>query len=397
MPSLDLYKKILGSPKTIGEAHKQESDNIMEWTWNNDIDAKIAYFYTQDRDEEFGLRTELHPERTRKIPVEVKFFEMEYNSLSKDEVAYHLLFKPSFDYHKSIPYYDDEFKNPLGGNFPIGLYCDLPDNTGKYNRWLVVAQYRQYSNQFPSYLVLPCDHKLQWVYKGKKYESWCVLRSQNSYNSGLWTDYKITTIQNQKIVWLPFNELTKTIFYDQRIAISQYREDPVVWKTSKIEDMNVQGIIRVTLAQDLWNAHTDFIEKDEDGNVVGMWCDYFANDDVLPTELEDTPTKIYSRISYSGVKPDIKEGGNYKKFTVTFYDQDEVIDYRTGHWSFSVDGEDISERIATLSTEESKDVAINQIKAKLDADNSMIGKILVVGFESDDGIKSELEVNIIGR
>ena len=182
MPSFDSYKRMLGNPKTIGEAHKIESDKVMEWAWNNDIDAKVAYFYTQDRDEEFRIRTGLHPEKTRKIPVEIKFFEMEYNSLAKDEVAYHVSFKPSFDYKKTIPYYDEEFAEPLGALFPIGLYCDIPDSRGVYNRWLVVGQYRNYSNQFPSYLVLPCDHLLQWVFKGKKYESWCVLRSQNSYN-----------------------------------------------------------------------------------------------------------------------------------------------------------------------------------------------------------------------
>jgi hypothetical protein len=85
MPSLDLYKKMLGSPKTIGEAHKIESDKVMEATWNNDIDSKIAYFYDQERDGEFYSRNNLHPEKVEtKIPVEVKFFEMEYNSLSKE-------------------------------------------------------------------------------------------------------------------------------------------------------------------------------------------------------------------------------------------------------------------------------------------------------------------------
>lgn len=188
MPSLDLYKKMLGSPKTIGEAHKLESDKIMEQTWHNDIDAKIAYFYDQAHDEEFKVRNNLHPERTHKIPVEIKFFEMEYNSLSKDEVAYHIMFKPSFVYQEHVSYYDEAFAEPLGAIWPIGMYCDIPDSRGQYNRWLVVGQYRHYSNQFPSYLVLPCDHLLQWVFQGKKYESWCVLRSQSSYNSGIWLD-----------------------------------------------------------------------------------------------------------------------------------------------------------------------------------------------------------------
>ncbi len=179
MPSLSMQKKLNDSKgKTLGQVHKYESDRVMEATWYNDIDSRIGYFYDQAHDDEFEVKDDLHPEKTSKIPVEIKLFEMEYNSLSKDEVAYHIMFKPS--YEPNVPYYDEKFAKPLGAHFPIGLYCDLQDSAGVYHRWLVVGQYREYSNQFPTYLVLPCDHKLQWVYNKKKYESWCVLRAQSS-------------------------------------------------------------------------------------------------------------------------------------------------------------------------------------------------------------------------
>lgn len=197
-------------------------------------------------------------------------------------------------------------------------------------------------------------------------------------------------------MWLPINDITRTIFYDQRIVISQPREECVVWKNTKVEDMNVKGIIRLTFAQTQWNSHTDYIEKDEDGNIVGMWADYFINDEVLPTDLEEQPHKIYSVVTCSGLRPDIKAGGHYKKFTVTFYDDGEVIEYRTGHWTYTIDGVDVSDKIKTLDSSESMDVAVNQVKAKLEANDNLIGKILVVGFESDDGIKSEIEINIVG-
>ena len=178
MPSLDKYKQMLVS-SSIGNAHKQQSDMIMEATWDRDIDSRIGYFYDQAHDDEFQVKDNLHPEKSKtKIPVEIKLFEIEYNSLSKDEVAYHIMFKPS--YKPNIPYYDEEFAEPLDAIFPVGLYVDAADSKGIFHRWLVVGQYRHYSNQFPTYLVLPCDHKLQWIYKNKKYESWCVLRSQNS-------------------------------------------------------------------------------------------------------------------------------------------------------------------------------------------------------------------------
>ena len=179
MPSFELYKKMLGG-KNVGEAIKAQSDRVFEATWDSDLDAKVAYFYSQKYDDEFDISDDLHPESTNKIPVEVKVFEMEYNSLAKDEVAWHLVFKPSFDYRAVIPYYDEDYAKSLKSVFPVGLYFDYPDSKGVYHRWLVVGQYRYHGNQLPSFLVLPCDHKLQWIYDHKKYESWCVLRSQSS-------------------------------------------------------------------------------------------------------------------------------------------------------------------------------------------------------------------------
>lgn len=193
------------------------------------------------------------------------------------------------------------------------------------------------------------------------------------------------------------NDISSTIFYDTRIIISAPIEEPVTWKCSKVEQVSPKGISHLTFAQDKFNHHTDYIEKDDDGNVIGMWADYYTNGEVLPTEPKEEMSTIYSIITCSGLKPDIKAGGHYKKFTVTFYDDDEIIEYRTGHWTYTIDGIDVSSKITTLDSMGSMDVAVDQIKAKLEADDNLIGKILVVGFESDDGIKSEMEVNIVGR
>lgn len=191
MPSLDFYRR--SKPMTIGQHHKKNSDLIMEHTWDTDIASRVGWLYDQAHDDAFDLDADLHPENSKsKIPVEIKFFEIEYNSLAKDEVPYHIMFKPS--YEPNVSYYDAKFKKPLGSIFPIGLFIDIPDEKGIYRRWLVVGQYREYSNQFPTYLVLPCDFKLKWIYKGKKMESWSVLRSQSSYNSGLWVRESLAPI-----------------------------------------------------------------------------------------------------------------------------------------------------------------------------------------------------------
>ena len=391
MPSFELYKKLNGA-KTVGEATKMQSDMDIEATWDNDMDSKMAYFYSQEYDDEFDVKDDLHPELSAsKIPVEVKLFEMEYNSLAKDEIPWHLLFKPSFDYRQVISYYDADFAKPLNSIFPIGLYLDYPDSKGIYHRWLVVGQYRHYGNQLPTYLVLPVDHKLQWIYDRKKYESWGVLRSQNSYNSGIWSDYKITQPENQKKCWLPFNKKTATIFYDQRIVISEPRKEPVVWKCSKVEDMNVRGVIQLTFAQDQWQPYTDYIEKDSDENVIGLWADYFTDSGGTPTEEIPIEDNAYSRISYVG-KPTIKAGGSYKKFTVTFYDEKGEIDFKLGQWSFSIDGVDASSLVQADST----DVEQNQIRIRFTGSEEYMGKTLKVCYSSTTGIISSVDIQIVG-
>lgn len=392
MPSFDLYRKYSmgGNGKTLGQVRKDNSDMIMEVSWDGDIDARIGYFYDQDHDDEFEVMDNLHPERSMtKIPVEIKLFEMEYNSLSKDEVAYHIMFKPS--YKPNIPYYDEKFAKPFKSIFPIGMYMDACDSQGIFHRWLVVGQYRHYSNQFPTYLVLPCDHKLQWIYKSTKYESWGVLRSQSSYNQGTWVDYRFRSVENQKLMWLPMSEYSKTIFYDTRVIISEPREIPVCWRCSKVEDMNVKGIARYTFAQDLYDEHHDYIEKDEDGNVIGMWADYFTSG-ITPTDQTEPENKIYSVVTIVGKAQQIKVGGSYKTFRVTFYDGEEETDFRPGVWSYFIDGQDAS----GLVTESTTGLAENQIKIKFKGGDEYISKNLIVRFTSDDGIASEVEVNIVG-
>lgn len=40
--------------------------------------------------------------------------------------------------YNPITYYDDVFVEKWDAEFPIGLYCDLPDEKGIYRKWLVV-------------------------------------------------------------------------------------------------------------------------------------------------------------------------------------------------------------------------------------------------------------------
>jgi hypothetical protein len=64
------------------------------------------------------------------------------------------------------------------------------DESGRYNRWLIVDKANYNSNQFPTFEILRCDKVFQWIHDNKKYQCAGVLRSQNSYNSGIWQAYR---------------------------------------------------------------------------------------------------------------------------------------------------------------------------------------------------------------
>ena len=165
--------------------------------------------------------------------------------------------------------------------------------------------------------------------------------------------------------------------------------------------MNVKGIIRLTWKQDRFNSHTDLIEYDEDGNYVCAWCDYFR-DGVPISDEEHTnipTTSTHSVITYSGIKPEIKVNGSFKKFTVTFYDDEDNTQeapFQTGTWEFKDDDLDVSDLFEIEDSVMDPSLKENQIKIRFIGDDEWIDKNIEVWYISDSGIKSHVTVNIVG-
>lgn len=388
------YKRNLNGG-TNGQRHTYEAQDIIENTWYDDPSSCIGYLYSWEYDDEKDKNIGLHPEESKtKIPVDIKYMVNSYQSLSKDNVDYRIMFKPS--YRCNVPYYKDLFEKKVGAEFPIGLFIDIPDNQGIYRRWLIVAGANTDNRDFPNWSILFCDYDFKWVYKGKKYHMWGVGRSQNSYNSGEWTDFRFTSQENQRKFILPYNDISKTIFYNQRIALSPPLEVPLAWHVSKVEGVNPLGIMHYTLAQEEWNFHTDVVEYDEDGNVTGMWCDlisqsnlppqYNTDPEILPIE----PDGNYAEITYSGTKPQIKVNGSYKSVTVSYYNSNELLKNQTpGEWSYYIDDTDATDLVRVLETD-----SPNTIKVKFLGDENYLGKVLTVK-NIRDNIVAELQLEII--
>lgn len=181
MPNLSSYKKILGMSggNTVGQVHKTESDMIMEATWDNDLESQTAYIYDFFHDSEPLKLIGLNPSKDHlKTPVKIKYLANSSQTFDKDQITYHIQFKPS--HRCEVSYYKEEFEDRYNGTYPLGLYCDIKDNHGIYNRWLIVNKANFYDPQFSTFEVLPCDYIFQWVKNGERRQMAGVLRSQNS-------------------------------------------------------------------------------------------------------------------------------------------------------------------------------------------------------------------------
>ena len=144
-----------------------------------------------------------------------------------------------------------------------------------------------------------------------------------------------------------------------------------------MERVNVRGRTKLTLYQKPFNSNTDYIEKDENGIITGLWANYF--DGTAPTD-PSTPTTppsfITARISAS--TSTIKVGGSYKNLTVNLFNdsnEDITTEYAdaTFTWTCSIDDEDWTDKVTWRAGTE-----YNQKKVKFSNDASVIGKILII-------------------
>ena len=179
MPSLNSYKNMFVGARTNGQLYKKQSDEIMDATWWQDVQSRVAYLYDWYHDWEPEKLWGLNPlENPHKIPIDIKFIRKSSQTYEKDAVTFHLQLRPG--QKCNVPYYD-KYVEWYNSEFPLGLFVDIQDEQGIYRKWLIVAKADAYTNQFPTYEILPCDYCLKYIMDGNKMKSSVVLRSQNSY------------------------------------------------------------------------------------------------------------------------------------------------------------------------------------------------------------------------
>lgn len=413
MPSLQTARRIANAKtnnaKTLGQIYKEESDFLMEETWDNSITSKTCYIYDHFHDDfftdEHGITRSLAEgmtyENTNKTKIDAKFIIKSYQSMDKDQVEYYLMFRPSqpvrFNEGDDLYYYETDFRKRYSATFPIGLWVDLPDDRGVYHKWLICRN--EPANQFPKYLILPANYELMWVEKNNekhiKRRMWCVLRQQMSYTSGVYVDRVFGHTDNQNKLILPMNSITEKFWYtdddskNMRVIVSALMENPTVWKITKCESASPLGLQKLTLYTNFFNEHTDYVNL-ETGE---MYANYFDSE-ITPTDPSTPttpPSSITARISAS--TSTIKVGGSYKNLTVNLFNdsnEDITTEYADAAftWTCSIDDEDWTDKVTWRAGTE-----YNQKKVKFPNSASTIGKILSIKCEiTKDNLPIESEI-----
>ena len=207
---------------------------------------------------------------------------------------------------------------------------------------------------------------------------------------GVWTSGRshIEIPEDQQKFAIPMDRNFEKIFYNERIIIdNKILTEPRVWKISKINRIDANGIGIFTCAQDKFNPNADYL--DEDGY---WWADYFNAETGQPNvnnEVEPIDN-IYGVISCAGTQS-IKVRGSYKKFTVNFFNGEEPIEPLQGSWHFFV-GDEPAESLIITKTD---DLPSNEIKVKFTGESTYIGKELLVRFTPILGDSTEFTIPIV--
>lgn len=357
-----------------------------------DIQSKVCYIYDYLHDNQPELKDHMTYENTTKTRIDAKFIVSQYGSISKDQVAYHLMFKPSqpleFNDGDELYYFETNYREKYNIPFPCSLYIDIPNEKGIYEKWLIINE--EQGNQFIKYNVLPCNYRFEWVETSGqnryKRRMWGVDRQQLNYTAGVWIDRYFNIPDNVDKAFLPLNDITENINYvdensvNQRMIISAKTKHPLAWKLTKLENTKPLGLLQLTFSQTPFDQNNDYIEKDDNENIIGMWADYFSyTEPTDPDTPSPTPSNTYGKITAS--TSTIKVGGSYKTLTLKLYDVDnnEVTDNyssATFNWTCYIKGnetDDLSE-VITLT----KSSLFNQVKIKFADNREYLDKILVV-------------------
>lgn len=354
----DAYKNRMAlHGANISDMLRRQSNMVIEQTWTRDPNYRQVYVVKVDH----GL-----PEITYEHElIDVKFNIKTYQSITSDEVSYLLQFR-----------HGEEKRHP---EVALGSYVYMEDEDGSWKWWLICHLDERPS--FRQYQILECNWTFGWVTNGNIYHCLGVQRVQQSYNSGSWDGDRFTFVDNITSAWMPTNNDTLTIGYNQRFIISDSRRrPPLVWQVSKIEDTQPEGLTKLKFTQETFDPIHD--------NAELMLANYYNSsiEPVIKDETVETLPPVI--ITHSGAQRTLKVGGNFKTFTASFSDENVVPQ----KWTIR-DGD-------CVITPEMTDYIVaydgNKLKLKIARNYSLIKKVLIIQVTGTDGSTGEIQMEVVG-
>lgn len=343
--------------RSTGDMLRKQSNMVVEQTWDRDPNARKVYVVRVDS----GL-----PKVTEENElIDCKFSVKTYTNITSDEPAYWMQFR-----------HGEEKRHPDIG---IGSYVYMENEDGEWTWWLLV--HKDDRPMFRQYQVLETNYIFKWIFDGKVCSVLGVQRIQQSYNSGSWDGDRITFVDNVTAMIVPTNSDTVKIGYNQRFIISDSkRYPPLVYQVSKIEDTQQHGLTTFKFTQETFDAAHDNAE-------LGI-CNYYSSqiEPITPDQQADIKQPAII-ITYSGTKPEIKVGGNYKTFTPVFRNETTTV----SKWAISDENGDVSE-----DTNYTIKYADNQMKLKIARNYNLIGKVLIIKATGSDGSAGEIKIEVVG-
>lgn len=400
MPSFeDMQNKHLNAG-SYGQQLKMMSDMFMQHTFDNDIATRLCYIYDYYHDDQFNEGLEGYdPSLSKeKIPVKLKFIIKEYKSAAKDDPEYHIMFEPDvWNTMSCKPQWFVDGYEKLGIRFPVGLYVDIPNDRGVYQKWLVF--YDEVANQFPKFGIIRCNYLFTWIKDDGihryKRQMWGVERTQNSYTSGTWQGDKMNVLDEQGKFWLPWNRITSEVKHDMRFFISMLQEEPYVYKTSKIKNTSPKGIITITIEQDRFDQNKDYVNL-ETGE---MYADYYSST-ITPEVVDVKKKEITDILSIEAKTYKVRVNGGSKVLNAKILDingNDISNKYDNGilQWKFYIDDQELDSEL--IKSDDNYNYSPNNIykhKFYFLGDENFLNKKLVVKL-SIDSLSASAELDIV--
>lgn len=354
----DIYKnRMAARGRNMSDMLRMQSNMVIEQTWSRDPNYRQVYVVKIDS----GL-----PEVTAENElIDCKFNVKTYENITSDEPSYWMQFR-----------HGEEKRHP---EIAIGSYVYMENEDHEWTWWLLVDIDER--PMFRQWQVLQTNWTFGWVVGGKVYHTLGVQRIQQSYNSGQWSGDRLDFVDNITSAWLCTNNDTLTIAYDTRFLISDpNRRPPIAWSVSKIEDTQPIGLTKLKFTQEPFDGVHD--------NAELMLANYYDSP-ILP-EVQDPVVELHNPvvITYSGVQPTLRVGGNFKIFTPLFQDDGVTLQ----EWMVSDENGDIASDTDNYIIEYDG----NKLKLKIARNYNLIGKVLVIQAVGSDGSVGEIKMEVVG-